>query len=105
MLHDEDFIKIRPSIYFATLAAVLVFGMLVGRVFLPGREGSLQIEMLAGARVEVAPYKRDAGDFVRSALNADAEPPPTNEHKPTKTFPTGMAKGLERSTLQVPCSG
>ena len=34
VLHDEDFIKIRPSIYFATLAAVLVFGMFVGRVFL-----------------------------------------------------------------------
>lgn len=33
-LHDEGFIKIRPSIYFATLAAVLVFGILIGRVFL-----------------------------------------------------------------------
>jgi len=34
VLHDEGFIKIRPSIYFATLASVLVFGALMGRVFL-----------------------------------------------------------------------
>ena len=34
ILHDEAFIKIRPSIYFATLTAVLVFGMLIGRAFL-----------------------------------------------------------------------
>lgn len=34
VLHDEGFIKIRPSIYFATLASVLVFGMIIGRVFL-----------------------------------------------------------------------
>lgn len=34
VLHDEGFIKIRPSIYFATLAAVLAFGMALGRVFL-----------------------------------------------------------------------
>ncbi len=33
-LHDEGFIKIRPSIYFATLTAVLVFGLFIGRVFL-----------------------------------------------------------------------
>lgn len=33
-LHDEGFIKIRPSIYFATLCAVLVFGLAIGRVFL-----------------------------------------------------------------------
>ena len=34
VLHDEAFIKIRPSIYFATLASVLVVGILIGRVFL-----------------------------------------------------------------------
>ncbi len=33
-LRDEEFIKIRPSIYFATLAAVLGLGLLIGRVFL-----------------------------------------------------------------------
>ncbi len=33
-LHDEGFIKIRPSIYFSTLTAVLVFGLVLGRVFL-----------------------------------------------------------------------
>jgi intracellular septation protein len=34
VLHDEGFIKIRPSIYFATLAAVIAFGLFIGRVFL-----------------------------------------------------------------------
>lgn len=34
VLHDEGFIKIRPSIYFATLAAVLAVGMFIGRIFL-----------------------------------------------------------------------
>lgn len=34
VLQDPGFIKIRPSIYFATLAAVIAFGMFAGRVFL-----------------------------------------------------------------------
>ena len=34
VLRDEDFIKIRPSIYFATLASVLLLGLAVGRTFL-----------------------------------------------------------------------
>ena len=34
VLHDEGFIKIRPSIYFATLTTVLLFGLAIGRVFL-----------------------------------------------------------------------
>ncbi len=34
VLRDETFIKIRPSIYFGTLAALLLFGLAIGRLFL-----------------------------------------------------------------------
>ena len=34
VLHDEEFIKIRPSIYFTTLAGVLLVGLAIGRLFL-----------------------------------------------------------------------
>jgi intracellular septation protein len=34
VLHDETFVKIRPSIYFSTLAAVLLLGLAIGRFFL-----------------------------------------------------------------------
>lgn len=34
VLHDEEFIKIRPSIYFTTLAGVLLIGLAIGRLFL-----------------------------------------------------------------------
>lgn len=34
VLHDEGFIKIRPSIYFTTLAGVLLVGLAIGRLFL-----------------------------------------------------------------------
>lgn len=34
VLRDEAFIKIRPSIYFTTLAAVLLLGLAIGRLFL-----------------------------------------------------------------------
>jgi intracellular septation protein len=73
VLHDEEFIKIRPSIYFATLAAVIAFGMLIGRVFLKSLfEYAFQIDddgwrklswrmaglfaVLSGANLAVASY-------------------------------------------------
>lgn len=34
VLHDETFIKIRPSIQFTAMAAILVFGLAIGRLFL-----------------------------------------------------------------------
>jgi intracellular septation protein len=34
VLHDDEFIKIRPSIYFTTLAGVLLVGLAIGRLFL-----------------------------------------------------------------------
>lgn len=33
-LHDETFIKIKPTIYYAIVAALLIFGMMTGRNFL-----------------------------------------------------------------------
>ena len=52
VLHDEGFIKIRPSIYFATLASVLAFGLVIGRVFLKSLfEYAFQIDDLGWGKL------------------------------------------------------